>query len=147
MQEFKVGDIVEITKISSDNVYYFSVGDVGEIIKIEKSGDVKINFNISCNDKVTSGGYWWSHLNSIKLKGNIIKSKNTTNESIVNKRQSLLVFHAEEKGDNFYDALTVIKNLTMRLYGGHYEPKSDRDVELGDDLAKLWLKYQNSTNV
>lgn len=46
------------------------------------------------------------------------------------------------QSDNFDKALTDLFSLTARLYGGYYEPKSDRDKELADDLYKIHLKHQ-----
>lgn len=39
--------------------------------------------------------------------------------------------------DNFEDALSKIKLIAGGLYGGHYEPKSNRDVDLANALMKV----------
>ena len=46
------------------------------------------------------------------------------------------------KEDNYEEALCRLYDLTGLLYGGYYEPKSDRDKELADELHKIWLKYR-----
>ena len=49
-----------------------------------------------------------------------------------------------EQEDNYEEALSRLYNLTNFLYGGYYEPKSDRDKELADALHDLWVKFQYS---
>lgn len=39
--------------------------------------------------------------------------------------------------DNFNQAMLTLKHLAGGLYGGTYEPKSDRDVDLADTLMKV----------
>lgn len=39
--------------------------------------------------------------------------------------------------DSFEDALSKIKLIAGGLYGGHYEPKSNRDVDLAITLMKV----------
>lgn len=43
--------------------------------------------------------------------------------------------------DNFDQAIERLYGLTVLLYGGYYEPKSDRDKELADELHQIWLKH------
>lgn len=43
--------------------------------------------------------------------------------------------------DNYDEAIDKLYGLTVMLYGGYYEPKSDRDKELADDLHKIWMKH------
>ena len=43
--------------------------------------------------------------------------------------------------DNYEEALEKLYSLTALLYGGHYEPKSERDKELADDLYDVWMKH------
>lgn len=45
------------------------------------------------------------------------------------------------QNDNYEEALCKLYELTALLYGGYYEPKSDRDKELGDELHEIWLKH------
>ena len=45
------------------------------------------------------------------------------------------------KEDNYEEALCRLYDLTGLLYGGYYEPKSDRDKELADELHQIWLKH------
>lgn len=49
-----------------------------------------------------------------------------------------------EQEDNYEEALSRLYNLTNFLYGGYYEPKSDRDKELADALHDVWVKFQYS---
>ena len=44
--------------------------------------------------------------------------------------------------DNFDQAIERLYSLTVLLYGGYYEPKSDRDKELADELHRIWLKHR-----
>ena len=46
------------------------------------------------------------------------------------------------KHDNYEEALCNLSSLITMLYGGYYEPKSDRDKELGDELHEIWLKHR-----
>ncbi len=39
--------------------------------------------------------------------------------------------------DNFNQAMVTLRLLAGGLYGGQYEPKSDRDVDLADALMKV----------
>jgi hypothetical protein len=43
--------------------------------------------------------------------------------------------------DNFDKAIERLKHITVLLYGGHYEPKSDRDVQLALDIQRLLVKH------
>lgn len=54
--------------------------------------------------------------------------------------------------DNFDEAMLKLNSITVLLYGGYYEPKSDRDIMLARRLleliseAKIWdtnVKEQN----
>lgn len=54
--------------------------------------------------------------------------------------------------DNFDEAMSKLNSITVLLYGGYYEPKSDRDIMLARRLleliseAKIWdtnVKEQN----
>ena len=45
------------------------------------------------------------------------------------------------QSDNFDKALTDLFSLTARLYGGYYEPASNRDEELADDLWLIYTKH------
>lgn len=44
--------------------------------------------------------------------------------------------------DNFEQAIAMLYSLIGLLYGGYYEPKSDRDKELADELHQIWLKHR-----
>lgn len=44
------------------------------------------------------------------------------------------------KEDNYEEALERLYLLTVFLYGGYYEPKSDRDKELADELNAIYMK-------
>ena len=46
------------------------------------------------------------------------------------------------KEDNYEEALDGLFSLTVYLYGGYYEPKSNRDKELADELHEIWLKHR-----
>lgn len=46
------------------------------------------------------------------------------------------------KQDNYEEVLEKLYSLTVILYGGYYEPKSDRDKELADELHQIWLKHR-----
>lgn len=43
--------------------------------------------------------------------------------------------------DNFEQAIEMLYSLTVLLYGGYYEPKSDRDKELADEIRDIWMKH------
>ena len=43
--------------------------------------------------------------------------------------------------DNFEQAIEMLYSLTVLLYGGYYEPKSERDKELVDELNAIYMKY------
>ena len=46
--------------------------------------------------------------------------------------------------DNFEEAISKLNSISVLLYGGYYEPKSDRDIMLAKRLleliseAKIW---------
>lgn len=44
--------------------------------------------------------------------------------------------------DNFNQAIEMLYSLTVLLYGGYYEPKSERDKEFADELHQIWLKHR-----
>ena len=39
--------------------------------------------------------------------------------------------------DNFDEAISKLNSITVLLYGGYYEPKSDRDLHLARRLDEL----------
>lgn len=41
------------------------------------------------------------------------------------------------KDDNYEEALYRLRDITHLLYGGYYEPKSDRDKKLADEISAL----------
>lgn len=43
--------------------------------------------------------------------------------------------------DHYEEALEQIRRLVVKLHGGYYEPRSDRDRQLGLDL---WDLYERS---
>ena len=43
--------------------------------------------------------------------------------------------------DNFDQAIERLYGLTVLLYGGYYEPKSERDKELADELNAIYMKH------
>lgn len=45
--------------------------------------------------------------------------------------------------DNTKEALEKLYQITHLLYGGYYEPKSERDKELADELHTVFVKYQS----
>ena len=49
----------------------------------------------------------------------------------------------KEQEDNYEEALSRLYRLTNFLYGGYYEPKSDRDKELADALHDLWVRFKH----
>ena len=49
-----------------------------------------------------------------------------------------------EQNDNYEEALSRLYALTNLLYGGYYEPKSVRDIELADALHDVWVRFQYS---
>ena len=44
--------------------------------------------------------------------------------------------------DNTKEALEKLCQIMNLLYGGYYEPKSERDKELADELYDILLKYK-----
>lgn len=45
--------------------------------------------------------------------------------------------------DNTKEALEKLYQITHLLYGGYYEPKSDRDKEMADELHTVYVKYKS----
>lgn len=43
--------------------------------------------------------------------------------------------------DNYDEALEKLYSVALLLYGGYYEPKSDRDKALADELNAIWCKH------
>ena len=43
--------------------------------------------------------------------------------------------------DNYQEALNTLFGITVKLYGGYYEPKSARDKQLADELNDIWEKH------
>ena len=49
----------------------------------------------------------------------------------------------EENAKDYHDlVLKVLGGLCVRLYGGYYEPLSDRDVKLANELREFLDKYK-----
>lgn len=49
----------------------------------------------------------------------------------------------EEEGNDYHDlALRVLETVTVKLCGGYYEPKSNRDAELGKFLYNSLQHYK-----
>lgn len=44
--------------------------------------------------------------------------------------------------DNYEEAILRLQNTAIMLFGGYYEPKSDRDVELAQEIGELLEKRQ-----
>lgn len=57
-------------------------------------------------------------------------------------RLQVLKMKNQIQSDNFDKSLTDLFSLTARLYGGYYEPKSERDAELADDLWLIYIKHR-----
>ena len=49
---------------------------------------------------------------------------------------------SEMTEDNYEEALERLYNITTLLYGGYYEPKSDRDKELADELYEVQTRHK-----
>ena len=50
----------------------------------------------------------------------------------------------ERKADDYHDlVLALLQDLTFRLAGGYYEPKSDRDAELAEKLDYFIRDYKS----
>jgi hypothetical protein len=47
-----------------------------------------------------------------------------------------------KEGDYFELALEVLKELSIKLSGGYYEPKSDRDANLSKSISDLVEIYE-----
>lgn len=48
--------------------------------------------------------------------------------------------------DNTKEALDKLYQITTLLYGGYYEPKSERDKELADELFDIFVKHTKGLN-
>lgn len=46
--------------------------------------------------------------------------------------------------DNFDEAISKLNSITVLLYGGYYEPKSDRDLALAKRLDQLLKDVEDS---
>ena len=46
--------------------------------------------------------------------------------------------------DYFDDAIVSLQSNCARLYGGYYEPASDRDLKLAEGIAELLKKFGRS---
>lgn len=46
--------------------------------------------------------------------------------------------------DNFDKAILMLNSIRILLYGGYYEPKSDRDLALAKRLDELLSDIENS---
>jgi hypothetical protein len=45
-------------------------------------------------------------------------------------------------GDRHKHALQLLQSIATQLYGGNYdEPRSARDLELAEEVSKLWFKF------
>lgn len=75
-----------------------------------------------------------------------VSNKNYTfREKQVAKQYVKISFDSEMEGTDYHDlSLEVIKVLVNHLYGGYYEPHSDRDVKLGEALENLHREFKNS---
>ena len=45
------------------------------------------------------------------------------------------------RDDKYREALEKLYGLCTFLYGGYYEPKSNRDKELADELSEIYSKH------
>lgn len=43
--------------------------------------------------------------------------------------------------DNYQEALVTLFTITVKLYGGYDEPKSERDKQLADELNAVYEKH------
>ena len=48
------------------------------------------------------------------------------------------------KHDKYNSALDTLYHLTNDLVGGHYEPKSDRDRELAEELYEILNRHKTN---
>ena len=48
------------------------------------------------------------------------------------------------KHDKYNSALDTLYHLTNDLFGGHYEPKSDRDLELAEELYEILNRHKTN---
>lgn len=49
----------------------------------------------------------------------------------------------EQESKDYHDlVLDILESLITRLYGGHYEPCSNRDKELADSLLNFLNSYK-----
>lgn len=46
--------------------------------------------------------------------------------------------------DHYEEALEQIRRLVVKLHGGYYEPRSDRDRQLGLELWDLYEKHDGN---
>jgi len=47
--------------------------------------------------------------------------------------------------DNYEEALEQIRKLVVKLHGGYYEPRSDRDKQLGLELWDVYEKHSEAS--
>jgi hypothetical protein len=47
----------------------------------------------------------------------------------------------QQRRDYFDDAIASLQSNCARLYGGYYEPASDRDLKLAEGIAELLRKF------
>ena len=59
-------------------------------------------------------------------------------------QHKVIDIHVQEQDSKDYHdlVLQVLDSLCIRLWGGYYEPYSDRDKQLGDALAKFLQEYK-----
>ena len=48
------------------------------------------------------------------------------------------------KHDKYNSALDTLYHLTIELFGGHYEPKSERDRELAEELYEILNRHKTN---
>lgn len=48
------------------------------------------------------------------------------------------------KHDKYNSALDTLHHLTNDLFGGNYEPRSERDRELAEELYEILNRHENN---
>jgi hypothetical protein len=59
----------------------------------------------------------------------------------VNLTRQFTFSNEQQRRDYFDDAIASIQANCARLYGGYYEPASDRDLKLAEGIAELLRKF------
>lgn len=82
-------------------------------------------------------------LNNPKLSEDTTIGSLSVGKPVIGKNSCRIFIDIEEYSDDYFNlALSALRVVSVKLNGGYYEPKSNRDAKLGNELYALVQKYK-----